>query len=132
MCRVCSLSLRRKASGLRKSVRKSWKRQSNVRHGKSSCICLDMNDRWRQLHCCREKPGNSKVGELLDRQPFVQSAFNLERLLGYLVAILNGTAANYCNLCQAVSDDFKHQFYKSCAVCLLVGSAESIVVLFLT
>ena len=53
-------------------------------------------------------------------------------LIGYLVAILIGTATNYRNLRQAVSDDLKYQFYKSCAVCLLVGGTESIVVLFLT
>lgn len=52
-------------------------------------------------------------------------------LNGYLVAVLIGTATNYRNLRQAVSYDLKHQFYKSCAVCLLVGGTESIIVFFL-
>lgn len=52
-------------------------------------------------------------------------------LVGYLVAILVGGATNNSDLFQTVSDDFKHQFNKSCAVYLLVSRVESIVVFFL-
>lgn len=54
-----------------------------------------------------------------------------EKTLGrcfILIGILVGVMANNRNFRRTVSDDFEHQFHKSCTVCLRVCCAQSIVV----
>ena|GEM_PF-6316794 len=52
-------------------------------------------------------------------------------LVGYLVvALVDATTKNYY-FRQTITDDSEHEFYESCAVRLLVGYTESIIISFL-